>query len=204
LFFPRSKAGTFLATDETRIERGFLKSFCDGRLGQLAFEFRFRKMKSDIEKENKIPTEIACAYTSAMHTAQQLELKLREILKIADYHEWGSEIATDKQLKRYKNSEQFIDESTLHILIEALKRTRIIKNAEKVWTAFEKARVQRNKLAHKFLIEQTFEHLTKQTKMEIFLSLLEINIVLRRAVVISRRMHGELEKLGENRMKEFC
>jgi hypothetical protein len=27
------------ATDETRIEHRFLKSFCNGRLGQLAFEF---------------------------------------------------------------------------------------------------------------------------------------------------------------------
>ena len=161
-------------------------------------------MKSDIEKENKIPTEIACAYTSAMHTAQQLELNLREILKIADYHEWGLEITTDKQLKRYKNSEEFIDSATLHILIDALKRTGIVKNAEKVWTAFEKARVQRNKLAHKFLAEQNFDNLTKQTKMEIFLSLLEITIVLRRALVISQKMHGELEKLGKIRMKEFC
>jgi len=28
-----------LATDAMRIERGFLKSFWDGRFGQLAFEF---------------------------------------------------------------------------------------------------------------------------------------------------------------------
>jgi hypothetical protein len=161
-------------------------------------------MKGDIEKENKIPTEIACAYTSAMHIAQQLESDLKAILKLADFHEWGAEIATDKQLKRYKNSEEFIDEATLHILIDALKGTGIIKNAEKVWTAFENARVQRNKLAHKFLAEQTFDNLTKQTKKEIFLSLLEMTIVLRRALVISRKIRGELEKLGENRMKEFC
>lgn len=161
-------------------------------------------MKGYIEKENKIPTEIACAYTSAMHVAQQLELNLKAILKIADFHEWGAEIATDKQLKKYKNSDEFIDKATLGRLIGALNRTGILKNAKKVWTAFEAAHVERNELAHKFLSEQNFDDLTKQTKLEKFLTLLEMAIVLRRALVISRKIRRDLEQLGEKRMKEYC
>jgi hypothetical protein len=161
-------------------------------------------MKSNIEEEIKIPTLIACAYSSAMHVAQLLELNLRAILKIADFHEWGTEIATDKQLRKYKNSEEFIDEATLHVLIEALRRTGIIKNAERVWTTFENARVQRNELAHKYLAEKNFENLDKQTKLEIFSSLLEMTTVLRQALAISKKIRGDLEQLGDKRMKEFC
>jgi len=54
------------------METLFLNSVWDGRLGQMAFELRFPEMKIDIEKENKnkIPAEIARAYTSAMQIAQ--------------------------------------------------------------------------------------------------------------------------------------
>jgi hypothetical protein len=170
----------------------------------MAFELSLQKMKSDIEKENKIPTEIASAYTSAMHVAQQLELNLKAILTIADFHEWGAEIATDKQLKKYKNSDEFIDKATLDRLIGALKRTGILKNAQKAWTAFEAARVERNELAHKFLAEKNFENLDKQTRLEFFLSLLEMTSVIRRALAFSSKIRGDLEQLGEKRMKEFC
>jgi len=161
-------------------------------------------MNGDIENENKIPTEIACAYTSAMHAAQQLELNLKAILKVADFHEWGAEIATDKQLKKYKNSDEFIDKATLDRLISSLKRTGILKNAQKVWTAFENARIERNDLAHKFLTEKNFGNLTKQTKLEMVSRLLEMTDLLRRALIISRKTRQDLEQLGEERMKEFC
>jgi hypothetical protein len=161
-------------------------------------------MKSDIKEKNKIPSEIAHAYTSAMHIAQLFELNLRGVLKLVDFHEWGAEIATEKQLRKFENSGEFIDEATLHVLIEALKRTGIIRNAEKVWQAFENARVQRNELAHKFLAEKHFKNLNKQAKLEIFLNLLEMTTVLRRALIICRKIRDDLEQVGEKRMKEFC
>jgi len=58
---------------------------------------------------------------------------MKAILKIADSHEWGAEIATDKQLKKYKNSDEFIDKATLDRLIRALNRTGILKNAQKAF-----------------------------------------------------------------------
>ena len=175
-----------------------------GRTEQRAVELRHIEMNSDIEIETKIPSEIACAYTSAMHAAQQLELNLKAILKLADFHEWGAEIATDNQLKNYKNSDEFIDKAALDRLIQALKRTGILKDAQKVWTAFENARIERNKLAHRFLAEKNFWNLNKQTKLEIVMSLLEMTVLLRRALIISRKIRKDLEQLGDVRMKEFC
>jgi hypothetical protein len=168
-------------------------------------------MKVELEKECMPSPEIACSYTSAMLFAQQLELNLRAILYTADYHGWGAEISSDMtpdQLKRFKNSDGFIDDATCGTLIEALKRTGIIKNGRKTWTAFEVACRYRNKLAHSFLAEQNFDGQTKQAKMEIILCLIEMTAGLRRALVISRKMREELERLADkfhkSRMKEFC
>jgi hypothetical protein len=58
---------------------------------------------------------------------------LKAILKIADSYEWGAEIATDKQLKKYKNSDEIIDKATLDRLIGALKRTGLLKSTPTVF-----------------------------------------------------------------------
>jgi 2-oxoglutarate dehydrogenase complex dehydrogenase (E1) component-like enzyme len=168
-------------------------------------------MNVELEKEYMPTPDIACAYTSAMLFAQQLELNLRAILYTADYHGWGSEITSDMtpdQLKRFKNSDGFIDDATCGSLIEALKRTGIIKEAKKTWTAFGHACSDRNKLAHSFLAEQNLDGQTKQAKTKTITCLNEMKTRLRRALVISGKMRWDLEreadKFHESSMKEFC
>jgi len=181
-----------------------------GRTGQRAFEC-LSNMKVELEPEYVPTPDIACVYTSAMLAAQQLELNLRAILYTADYHGWGSEITSDMtpdQRKRFNNSDAFIDDATCGSLIEALKRTGIIKEAKKTWTAFENACRDRNKLAHSFLTEQNLHGQNKQAKMETILCLMEMNARLRRALIISRKLRQDLEKeadkFHESTMKEFC
>lgn len=149
-----------------------------------------------------IPTEIARDYTIAMLKAQRWEISLKSILKIAEYQAWGAEIATEKQLKN-KTPEQFIDEAMLGTLVTSLKRSGIIKNAEKVFKIFENARVCRNNLAHSFLADQDFDNLTKALKSEIWLRLLESNVYLHRALAISEKIRSDLEKLAARRMEDF-
>jgi hypothetical protein len=150
-------------------------------------------------KERYLPSrEVSYAYTVAMHFAQQIELDLKAILYAADYHGWGSEIMSDKQLKKFKkNSDKFIDDATYGRLITALKRTGIIKNGQKAWTAFEVAHQHRNKLAHSFLAEQNFNGMTKQREMGIVGHLQEITIDLHQALLISRSIRQQAECVAD-------
>jgi hypothetical protein len=145
-------------------------------------------------KERYLPSrEISYAYTVAMYFGQQLELDLRAILYTTAYHGWGLEVKLNKeQLKRFKDTETFIDSATCGLIIEKLRATRVIK-ANRAWKAFERACHHRNKLAHSFLAEQNFDGMTKQREMEIVGHLQEMTIDLYQALLMSRAIRERAE-----------
>lgn len=145
-------------------------------------------------KERYLPSrEISYAYTVAMHFGQQLELDLRAILYTTDYHGWGSEVEfSEEELKRFKDTETFIDRATCGLIIQKLRTTQVIKT-DRAWKAFERACCHRNKLAHTFLAEQNFDGMTKQREMEIVRHLQEMTLDLYQALLISRAIREQAE-----------
>ena len=128
-----------------------------------------------------------------MHYGQQLELNLRAILYTVDYHGWGAQIELDEsELKRFKETDAFIDKATCGKIIEKLRQTEILKDTGAV-EAFEAACEHRNKLAHSFLAELDFDAMTNQKENDIINRLLSMALDLYRALRISRAVRERAE-----------
>ena len=138
------------------------------------------------DTEHYLPTrDISYAYTVAMHFAQQLELDLRCILFTADYHGWLPDIPLiDEQRKRYKSTDAFIDKATCGLLIKALRETSTASD-DRVWPVFDRACEHRNRLAHSFLSEHDFDHLSAAQEQSIIKDLIESSTFTRKALRIS-------------------
>ncbi|HWM26417.1 MAG TPA: hypothetical protein VNP98_16495 [Chthoniobacterales bacterium] len=120
------------------------------------------------ERDILLPTQrIAYPFAVGLHLAQHVELNLREIIYILDYHGWIEELPPrEKQPSRFKNADEFIDTATLGALSTALEKSGVIKTVsarkKNGWKAIlQKACKHRNELAHRYLAKQDFENLTK-------------------------------------------
>ena len=120
------------------------------------------------ERDISLPTErIAYPFAVGLHLAQHLELNLREIIYILDYHGWIEELPPQEmQPSRFKNADEFINTATLGALSRALKKSGIIKTVsarkKNGWKKMlQEACELRNELAHRYLAKQDFETLTK-------------------------------------------
>jgi hypothetical protein len=150
------------------------------------------------EKAHRLPSGlVSYAYTVAMHFSQQLELNLRAILYTTDYHGWGAGVEFDEsQRKRFKDTETFIDKATCGLIIEKLKAVGVIED-RRAFRIFERACTHRNKLAHFFLAEQNFNEMTKQKEMSLIRRLHEMTMDLYQALLISRSVRNQVERLAE-------
>jgi hypothetical protein len=149
------------------------------------------------EVQHFLPSrEISYAYTVAMHFAQQLELDLRAILFTADYHGWIPDLpVSEEERQRSKNADQFIDKAACGSLIRALRES-TTGGDEGIWVAFERACALRNRLAHSFLSEHDFDHLTDAQEQSILRQLYSFAGDLRDAVRVSRGFRAHVEKLS--------
>jgi hypothetical protein len=145
-----------------------------------------------------LPTrEIAYHYAVAMHFAQQFERDLRAILWTADYHRWIEEIPlTHEQRRRFTDFEGFIDKSTCGLVMEKLRRTATVKG-KKVWRAFNLACTHRNSLAHSFLADHTFEHLTPAKEKEIIRRIQRMALNIYKALCFSKILRAQVEAMSD-------
>jgi hypothetical protein len=139
------------------------------------------------KEDHRLPSrELAYNYTVAMHFGQQLELNLRAILYAADYHGWGNDIAlTPDQKRRFKETDDFIDKATCGAIITALRNVGVITEPL-FFKIFERACSHRNKLAHSFLSEQDFDHMTKEQTEKLIIKVQEMAADLYKAMRFSR------------------
>lgn len=158
-------------------------------------------MHHSSESDHYLPTrDISYAYAAAMHFAQQLELDLRAILFTADYHGWLPDIPlTDDQRKRYKNSDTFIDKATCGLLIETLRATSTASD-ERIWIVFGRACEHRNRLAHSFLSEHDFDHLTAAQEQSIIQDIYSMTADLYGALRVSRAFRARVEQLSDREL----
>ena len=154
------------------------------------------KMKN--RKEPCLPSREVCyAYTAGMHLGQQLELNLRAVLYVANYHGWGEPIELEEhQMKRFKDTDAFIDKATCGLIIEKLRGTNTVKGAS-AWKTFARACEHRNELAHSFLLEQDFCDMTKQQESEIVQRLHRMISELYEALRISDAIRKQAEHLAD-------
>ena len=159
-------------------------------------------MSESTESEHYLPSrEISYAYTVAMHFAQQLELDLRAILFTADYHGWIPEIPlTEEQRKRYKNSDTFIDKATCGLLIETLRATSTVPD-ERIWAVFDRACEHRNRLAHSFLSDHDFDHLTAAKEQSIIRNIYSMTADLYGALRVSRAFRAHVERRSDRELE---
>ncbi len=148
----------------------------------------------DTPSDRHLPSrEISYAYTVAMHFAQQFELDLRAFIHTMDYHGWLPEVPlSDEQKKRFKDFDGFIDKSTCGSLIEVLCNTSIINNKQ-AFKVFRRACEHRNHLAHSYLTEQDFDHMTATNQKAIIHELGDMAGDLFRVLQISRAIRDRAE-----------
>jgi len=153
------------------------------------------------DTEHYLPTrDISYAYTVAMHFAQQLELDLRCILFTADYHGWLPDIPLiDEQRKRYKSTDAFIDKATCGLLIKALRETSTASD-DRVWPVFDRACEHRNRLAHSFLSEHDFDHLSAAQEQSIIKDLYSMTADLYGALRVSRTFRAHVEQRSDREL----
>lgn len=152
-----------------------------------------RQQIVNYRKEDVPNQEIASYYTIAMHFGQQLELNLRAILYTADYHGWGDELSlTQEQRQRYRAKDGFIDKATCGAIITALRKVRLVR-ADALLDFFERACSHRNKLAHSFLSDQDFSHITKEQESQLATSLQNMADDLYKGMRFSRALRGIVE-----------
>ncbi len=146
------------------------------------------------KEDHLLPSrELAYHYTVAMHFGQRLELNMRAILYAADYHGWGYDIElTPEQQRRFRETEGFIDKATCGAIIAALRKVGIITDP-RFFTIFERACAHRNKLAHNFLSEQDFDHMTKEQNEKLIITLQEMAADLYKAMRFSRAFRSLAE-----------
>lgn len=144
-----------------------------------------------------LPSRKICyAYAVAMHFAQHLEQNLRAILYTADYHGWIPEIGfTPEEKKRYKDSEDLIDNATCGRLIEALRRSDWIKDRKAI-SLFERACKHRNTLAHKYLASRDYDGLTKAKEKDIVHELYAMTADVYGGLLLTRALRERCEVEG--------
>jgi hypothetical protein len=159
-------------------------------------------MEKAVTADHLLPSrELSYAYAVAMHFAQQLELDLRAILFTADYHGWIPEIPlTNEQRKRYKNHDIFIDTATCGLLIKALRDVSTMPDA-RIWTLFDRACEHRNRLAHSFLAEHDFDHLTAAQEQLIIRQIYSMTGDLYNALHASRAFRASVEQRSDREME---
>jgi hypothetical protein len=144
--------------------------------------------------DHKMPShEISYAYAAAMHFAQQLEINLRAFLYTGDYHGFIDIPLSDEQLERYKTSDTFIDKATCGLLLEKLRAVTTIKD-KRAWKAFDRACEHRNRLAHSFLTEHDFDHLSAEDERAIIKDLHAMSADTYGALLMSRIIRDRIEK----------
>ena len=144
--------------------------------------------------EHYLPSrDISYAYAVAMYFAQRFEIDLRAILYTADYHGWIPDIElSEADKKRFRDAESLVDGATCGKIIEALRKSDWIKD-KKALAIFERACSHRNKLAHNYLANLDFDHLTKTKEDEIILGLYRLTHELYGGLIITRALRERCE-----------
>jgi hypothetical protein len=158
-----------------------------------------------------VPTKpIAHAFTAALQLAQHLELNLRAIIHILDYHSWIAELPLrEDQHRRFKDADAFIDTATLGDLITALGESGAIKprNATRKSKSWKRllldACTERNRLAHRYLAEWEFDKLTKLREKKIIRELETIAVKIFAALTFADSVLEQLELLSDRRNKKM-
>ena len=147
--------------------------------------------------------DICYAYAVAMYFAQQFEINLRAFLYTCDYHGWIEDIKlSEEERKRFKNSNDFIDEVTCGRLLRGIREASVIKG-DRAFKAFERACKHRNRLAHNFLVLHEFGGLTKEQENKIIREIYDMTADLYGALVISRAIRDNAEVEADNRQEIF-
>ena len=147
-----------------------------------------------LDKHHRLPSkELAYHYTVAMHFGQQLELNLRALLYTADYHGWGADLElTPDQLKRFKETDSFIDSATCGTIIAAIRHKGIITE-EKLLQVFERACRHRNRLAHNYLSSLDFDNMTPEGEAKAIATITDMTEDLYKAARFSRAFRSLAE-----------
>lgn len=151
------------------------------------------KMAKPVTTDHRIPSpELSHTYTIAMHFAQQFELNLRAFLYIADYHAFIDIPLSDEQKARYKTFDGFIDASTCGTLLKNLRAALAVKD-KKLWAALDRACEHRNRLAHSFLTEPNFDHLSSADERALIRELQSMTHDIYLALLFSRAIRHRVE-----------
>lgn len=158
----------------------------------------------DSSEKDRLPSsEIGYAYAIGMLFAQQLEVNLRALLYVTDYHAWGDEMTLDKSEKRFKTLDRFIDKATCGALIKKLKSSKTVFDDD-AWSSLERACEHRNRLAHSFLAEHDFVHFTSKDENQLLGEIHAMIKDLRRGLLVTRSLRRQTERLADEEDRQWA
>jgi hypothetical protein len=102
--------------------------------------------------------------------------------------------------KRYTNTDSFIDKATCKLLIATLRAVSTVPDG-RVWTVFNRACEHRNRLAHNFLSEHDFDHLTAAQEQSIVREIYSMIGDLYVAVRASRAFRANVERCSDREIE---
>jgi len=139
-----------------------------------------------------------------MHFGQQPELNLRALLYTSAYHGWGADLElTEDQLRRFKDTNAFIDDATCGTIISAIRKKGVITE-EKLLQVFERACKHRNRLAHSFLSDHDFDNWSPQKEGKAIADILAMTEDLYRGARFSCAFRSIAEDHSDKETKKLA